>query len=74
HLQNKWVLKLQDPGFGTRRYSDDAYAEGETVSKERALQELSRHCVPETDFEEFFSDMGVKEQYDAQEVLLWLGY
>ncbi|MCU6875772.1 hypothetical protein N4696_23475 [Escherichia coli] len=45
-------------------------AEGETVSKERALQELSRHCVPETDFEEFFSDMGVKEQYDAQEVLL----
>lgn len=22
-------------------------AEGETVSKERALQELSRHCVPE---------------------------
>ncbi|MGM5386161.1 hypothetical protein ACS40J_22670, partial [Salmonella enterica] len=36
--------------------------------------ELSRHCVPETDFEEFFSDMGVKEQYDAQEVLLWLGY
>ena len=23
-------------------------AEGETVSKERALQELSRHCVPET--------------------------
>ncbi|EFP1992720.1 hypothetical protein HRL93_004170 [Salmonella enterica] len=48
--------------------------EGETVSKERALQELSRHCVPETDFEEFFSDMGVKEQYDAQEVLLWLGY
>ncbi|WP_149667552.1 hypothetical protein, partial [Salmonella enterica] len=49
-------------------------AEGETVSKERALQELSRHCVPETDFEEFFSDMGVKEQYDAQEVLLWLGY
>ncbi|HFY8089107.1 TPA: hypothetical protein ACIIKC_004845 [Salmonella enterica subsp. enterica serovar Typhimurium] len=43
-------------------------AEGETVSKERALQELSRHCVPETDFEEFFSDMGVKEQYDAQEV------
>ncbi|MGY6358037.1 Dps family protein, partial [Citrobacter amalonaticus] len=26
HLQNKWVLKLQDPGFGTRRYSDDAYA------------------------------------------------
>ncbi|EBU4981388.1 hypothetical protein AXT76_25050 [Salmonella enterica subsp. enterica serovar Enteritidis] len=37
-------------------------AEGETVSKERALQELSRHCVPETDFEEFFSDMGVKER------------
>ncbi|HCR1921150.1 TPA: hypothetical protein ONC17_004277 [Enterobacter kobei] len=45
-----------------------------TFPKERALQELSRHCVPETDFEEFFSDMGVKEQYDAQEVLLWLGY
>lgn len=49
-------------------------AEGKTVSKERALKELSRHCVPEKDFEEFFSDMGVKEQYDAQEVLLWLGY
>lgn len=25
--KNKWVLKLQDPGFGTRRYSDDAYRE-----------------------------------------------
>ncbi|MFP1463814.1 hypothetical protein ACLB1E_35155 [Escherichia coli] len=30
--------------------------------------------VPERDLEEFFSDMGVKEQYDAQEVLLWSGY
>ena len=49
-------------------------AEGETVSKGRALQELCRHCGPETDCEELFSDMGVKEQYDAQEVLLWLGY
>ncbi|MDM5008280.1 hypothetical protein QT349_26175 (plasmid) [Escherichia coli] len=50
-------------------------AEGETVSKERALQELHPGIeYPKTDFEEFFSDMGVKEQYDAQEVLLWLGY
>lgn len=47
-------------------------AEGETVLKERALKRTLQHCVPVTDFEEFFSNMGVKEQYDAQGVLLWL--
>ncbi|MEB0917268.1 hypothetical protein VC891_20835, partial [Citrobacter freundii] len=32
-LQNKWVLKLQDPGFGTRRYSDDAYDSSDFIDR-----------------------------------------
>ncbi|MDC3567575.1 integrase [Escherichia coli] len=31
------MLKLQDPGFGTRRYSDDAYGKFRTDVLEAAL-------------------------------------
>ncbi len=39
------MLKLQDPGFGTRRYSDDAYEEIKVIPfnpGERALRRLRR--------------------------------
>ncbi|WP_223862597.1 hypothetical protein [Enterobacter ludwigii] len=38
-MQNKWVLKLQDPGFGTRRYSDDAYGNGGSRSDGKTLKD-----------------------------------
>lgn len=47
-------------------------AEGLTITKRRALQELSAHCCE--DIQGFYDDMGDHETYDAQAVLAWLGY
>jgi hypothetical protein len=47
-------------------------AEDITISQDRALQELRDHDCQ--DFDQFFKDMGQKENYDAQAVLIWLGY
>ena len=47
-------------------------AEGLTITRERALFELARHHCE--DLEQFFDDLGDREQYPAQEVLNWLGY
>ena len=47
-------------------------AEGEIISKARALKELEDHCCE--DIEQFFDDLGDLEEYDAQKVLTWLGY
>ena len=48
-------------------------AEGEQITRKRALVELRRHGVE--DAEEFDRDMGgPRESYDAQAVLSWLGY
>ncbi|MDE9429904.1 hypothetical protein [Xenorhabdus bovienii] len=55
-------------------FTDPYYesAEGESVSKKRALLELKKHGIE--DPSEFFADLKEKENYDAQEVLRWLGY
>lgn len=42
-----------------------------TVSRSEALAELKAH---DADLEEFFADVGNKEEYTGQEVLDWLGY
>lgn len=50
-------------------------AEDITITQDRALQELARHGISSNeDIIEFFADMGEKEEYDAQKVLIWLGY
>ncbi len=50
-------------------------AEGIIINQDRALQELARHGITSNeDIIEFFADMGEHEEYDAQEVLVWLGY
>tara|TARA_Y100000114_G_C11746460_1_gene321889 strand:+ start:425 stop:598 length:174 start_codon:yes stop_codon:yes gene_type:complete len=50
-------------------------AEGLTITQERALQELARHGVTSNEeILEFFADVGEHEEYDAQKVLIWLGY
>jgi hypothetical protein len=47
-------------------------AEGLTITRDRALQEVRDHNCE--DFEEFFADLGDREYYSAQSVLIWLGY
>ena len=47
-------------------------AEGLTISRKRAIEELRKHGV--LDIEEFFNEMGDHAEYDAQAVLQWLGY
>lgn len=50
-------------------------AEDLTITKERALQELARHGITSNeDILEFFADVGEQEEYEAQKVLIWLGY
>lgn len=47
-------------------------AEGQTITQTRALLELHNHGI--TDPDEFFEECGEHPQYNAQEVLEWLGY
>ena len=47
-------------------------AEGLTITRKRALQELRDHNCQ--DFDQFFKDMGDNPTYSAQAVLNWLGY
>ena len=49
-------------------------AEDLTITKQRALQELAKHGVEASDINVFFSELGEKEEYNAQDVLRWLGY
>lgn len=49
-------------------------AEGILITRERVVRELNDHGVSEYDIGTFFGEMGVKELYDAQSVLRWLGY
>ena len=49
-------------------------AEDVIIDIKRALQELDAHGVPESERETFFQEVGFKPEYDAQEVLRWLGY
>lgn len=49
-------------------------AEDLTISKQRVLQELAKHGVVASDIDVFFSELGEREEYNAQEVLIWLGY
>ena len=54
----------------TDTYYDSA--QGIVLSQEEAFSVLAQHGCQELD--EFFQDMGDKEEYDAQKVLEWLGY
>lgn len=47
-------------------------AEEIKLSQREAFNVLAQHGCQEID--EFFQDMGDKEEYDAQKVLEWLGY
>lgn len=49
-------------------------AEGITITKARAMAELDRHGICDEDRAMFFADMGDCDTYDAQAVLIWLGY
>lgn len=46
-------------------------AEGMMVEFEMVLKLLDEHGV---EVEEFLEEFGKKEEYKAQEVLVWLGY
>ena len=48
-------------------------AEDTKISAARALIELERHGVP-AEWADFRTDLGNHEPYDAQDVLVWLGY
>ncbi|HHH2010162.1 TPA: hypothetical protein ACPY5O_004192 [Yersinia enterocolitica] len=55
-------------------FTDPYYesAEGELITKKRALLELKKHGIE--DPTEFFNELNEKEHYEAQKVLRWLGY
>lgn len=47
-------------------------AQGITITHKQAIKELREHGV--TDLKEFYDELGHHETYDAQAVLVWLGY
>lgn len=47
-------------------------AEGTVITQVRALLELHNHGI--TDPDEFFEECGEHLEYNAQDVLAWLGY
>lgn len=49
-------------------------ANGIIITKRRALQELKAHGADEELIEQFFQELGDKEEYKATDVLLFLGY
>lgn len=49
-------------------------AQGQTISHKRAIQELRKHGVPDSEFDAFYAECGQHDEYDAQTVLEWLGY
>jgi hypothetical protein len=53
-------------------------AEGETITKARAIKELRDHGQTDENIWFFLNDkdvgLGDRETYDAQAVLRWLGY
>ncbi|EFB2841184.1 MULTISPECIES: hypothetical protein [Escherichia] len=49
-------------------------AEELIISKQRALEELKKHGIAASEIKVFFSEMGVRKEYNAQDVLRWLGY
>ena len=53
-------------------------AENVTITRKRAILELARHGVTPTNYSEeynaFFLEFGYKEEYNAEKVLLFLGY
>ena len=50
-------------------------AEDLVITQDRALQELARHGITSNEeILEFFNEVGKEKEYDAQEVLVWLGY
>lgn len=49
-------------------------AEDQTISKKRAIRELEKHGISTEEQQQFFEEVGNREEYSAQEVLVWLGY
>ena len=50
-------------------------AEDIKITKKRAFQELKHHGIEHVDdIDTFLKDLGNKPEYDAQEVLRWLGH
>ena len=50
--------------------------ENATVSHSEAINELKNHCfgITSDELEEFYGELGKKEEYNAREVLYFLGY
>lgn len=48
-------------------------ADGLKITRARAYEELQSHGVA-AEWQDFLTDMGDKEEYEAQDVLGWLGY
>lgn len=49
-------------------------AEGIVITRKQAMRVLAKHYVDAIDLAHFDAEMGVRDEYDAQDVLRWLGY
>ena len=44
------------------------------ITYRRAMKELDKHGIPESEKQFFLEELGHKQTYQAQDVLKWLGY
>jgi len=44
------------------------------ITYRRAMKELDKHGIPESEKQFFLEELGHKQTYQAQDVLEWLGY
>lgn len=49
-------------------------ADGFIITHARAVREIRNHGLSDEDIDLFYEEMGDCAEYDAQEVLRWLGY
>ena len=71
-MQIQWPIRSLFLGENNM-YNSEYYLENEIiVSKQEALREILNHGIE--DASDFFEECGIKDEYKASDVLIWLGY
>lgn len=68
------TASVERPDFGFPVVSYLESAEGMTIRPRQVLVELRKRFIADDGIRDFFEHFGFRPEYDAQELLAWLGY